>query len=43
MEKDTMLYNFDHYLDEVFGKSDTPRREAFRKDVTAYRSMISVE
>lgn len=40
MEKDKMLYNFDEYLDEVYGKPGTPRREAFRKDVTAYRNMI---
>ena len=35
-----MLYNFDQYLDEVYGKPGTPRREAFRKDVTAYYNMI---
>ena len=35
-----MLYNFDQYLDEVYGKPGTPRREAFRKDVTAYHNMI---
>ena len=40
MEKDKILYNFDQYLDEVYGKSGTSRREAFRKDVEAYRNMI---
>lgn len=40
MEKDKILYNFDQYLDEVYGKPGTQSREAFRKDVEAYRNMI---
>lgn len=40
MEKDKILYNFNQYLDEVYGKPGTPRREAFRKDVDAYCNMI---
>ena len=40
MEKEKMLYDFDQYLDDVYGKPGTPTREAFRKDVKAYRDMI---
>ena len=40
MEKDKMLYDFDQYLDEVYGKPGTPTRDAFRNNVTAYRNMI---
>lgn len=40
MVKDKMLYDFDKHLDEVYGKPGSPRREAFRKNVTAYREMI---
>lgn len=35
-----MLYNFNQYLDEVYGKLGTPTSNAFLKDVTAYRNMI---
>ena len=40
MEKEKILYDFDQYLDDVYGKPGTPTREAFRKDVKAYRDMI---
>ena len=40
MEKRKILYNFDQYLDETYGKPGTPRRDTFCKDVEAYRSMI---
>lgn len=42
MERRKMMYNFDQYLDEVYGKPGTPRREAFCKDVMAYRNMIEL-
>ena len=40
MEKHKIIHHFELYLDEVYGKLGTPNREAFQKDVTAYRAMI---
>ena len=40
MKKKKILYNFYQYLDETYGKPGTPSRDAFRKNVEAYRNMI---